>query len=67
MDDLDIEDNQNLEARLRALAELAKSSIDAFEEVSERVITFLLKEVFTVVPEEVRPSACPGVMFSKSS
>lgn len=53
--ELDVEDPANLEARLRALAELAKSAPDSFEETSDQTIAFLLKDVLAIAPENVSP------------
>lgn len=49
---MDPENENLLEAHLRVFAELAKSAPDAFEESSDQVITFLLKDVLTIAPDE---------------
>lgn len=49
--DLDTEDEDLLEARLRVFAELAKSAPDAFETCSDQVIVFVLRDVLTISPD----------------
>lgn len=50
--ELDTDDEKLLEARLCCVAELAKSAPNSFEESSDQIITFLLKDILPISPDE---------------